>query len=318
MEREIAKKFKQVKNLIGRTPLALITYTFCGEKRVCYAKLEWYNLTGSIKDRVAYQMLYDAYQVGAISPSTTVHEITSGNMGISLAGMCNLLGNKCKIIMPKTMSQERQKLITQYGAELVLVDDFTQGFKLCEELEKQGKFFAHQFDNKSNFKAHFLTTGKEIFAQLKSKPLNNFVAGVGTSGTLMGAGQFLKQKTNCNVVGIEPETARILSGIKPYNHHKIQGLSDQTLPSLYNGKIVDKVIPISDTDAICMSQKLCKKLSLGVGISSGANFLGCVLAGDNSATVFADDNKKYLSTDLCKQATSPLVDSIDLISVEVL
>lgn len=318
MEKQIENKFKQIKNLIGNTPLVQIKYSFGGKTQVCYAKLEWYNLTGSIKDRVAYQILFDAYKCGAIDNSTTIYEITSGNMGISLASICNILGNKCEIIMPKSMSDERKKLIKLYNAKLTLVDSFQDAFKLGEKLESRGCFIAHQFENQSNFKAHYSTTAKEIFEKLKTKKLNTFVAGVGTSGTLMGVGSFLKKHCNCTVVGIEPENSPVLSGKPPFSCHKIQGLADEKLPKLYDKTLVDKVIKINDSDAISMSQKLAKELSLGVGISSGANFLGCVLAGDKSATVFADDNKKYLSTELSTPVYSELVSSIKLIDIKVL
>lgn len=318
METQILKTFKNIKNLIGNTPLVEIEYTFRGKTGKVYAKLEWYNLTGSIKDRVAYQILFDAYKSHQINQSTPVYELTSGNMGISIAAMCNLLGNDCKIIMPKNMSDERKKLINLYGAELILVDDFLQGYALCDELEKQGNFLAHQFENKSNFYAHYHTTGKEIFEKLKHKRVDAFVAGVGTSGTLMGAGLFLKRHKKCQVIGIEPQNAQILSQNPPFKNHKIQGLSDQRLPKLYNSNLVNQIIQINDNDAIKMSQKLCQKLSLGVGISSGANFLGAVLSNKTCVTTFADDNKKYLSTDLSHPTHSSLVDEIELLSCKVL
>lgn len=318
MERTILNRFKQIKKLIGNTPLVQIFYKFRGKKSSMFAKLEWYNLTGSIKDRVAYQIMFDAYNQGAITQKSKVYEITSGNMGISIAGVCNLLGNECEIIMPKSMSEERKKLIKLYGAKLTLVDDFKQGFVISKQLERQGEFLAHQFENQSNFNAHYNSTAKEIFKKLNDKKINSFVAGVGTSGTLMGVGAYLKEHASCQVVGIEPENARILTNKCPFLPHKIQGLSDQKLPELYNENLVDQVIQIRDNDAIKMAQKLCQKFSLGVGISSGANFLGCVLKGDKSVTTFADDNKKYLSTDLTNLVSSQLVDEIELIDIKVL
>lgn len=316
MDKVIENRFKNIKKLVGNTPLVKITYKFKGNTCSMLAKLEWYNLTGSIKDRVAYQILYDAYKKGIVNSSTKIYEVTSGNMGISISAICNLLGNECEIIMPKQMSEERKSLIKLYGSKLTLVDDFKQGFSLSEKLEKEGRFFAHQFENISNFKAHYHNTGKEIFD--KTKSVKKFVAGVGTSGTLMGVGKFLKDRLGAKIVGIEPSNARILTQKCPFKSHKIQGLSDQKIPELYNPKLVDQVIQINDDDAIAMAQKLCQEFSLGVGISSGANFLGCVLAGDKSATVFADDNKKYLSTDLVKPVKSRLVDEISLLDIKVL
>ena len=220
--------------------------------------------------------------------------------------------------MPKNMSEERKKLISLYGAKLNLVDSFQDGFKLCKKLEKQGEFVAHQFENESNFFAHYSTTAKEIFAKLKNRKLDAFVAGVGTGGTLSGVGTFLKEHKKAKVVGIEPQNAQILSQNPPYQKHKLQGLSDEILPKLYDKKLVDGIIQISDDDAIAMSQKLAKELSLGVGISSGANFLGCVLFGGTCATTFADSNKKYLSTDLSKPITTKLVQDIHLLSLKTL
>ena len=318
MKKEIKQKFESIKGLIGNTPLVEIKYSFKGKIGKVFAKLEWYNLTGSIKDRVAYQILFDAYKFGHINSDSTVYEITSGNMGISLSAICNLLGNKCEILMPKNMSEERKKIITLYGAKLNLVENFDEGFKLCKKLEKQGKFIAHQFENESNFFAHYSTTGKEIYDKLKTRKLNAFVAGVGTSGTLSGVGTFLKEHKKLKVVGIEPQNAQILSKNPPYSKHKLQGLSDEILPKLYDEKLIDYIIQINDDDAIAMSQKLAKELSLGAGISSGANFLGCVLFGGNCATTFADSNKKYLSTDLSHPITTKLVDDIKLLSIKSL
>ena len=318
MEKEILEKFLAIKKLIGKTPLVEITYSYLGCKQKAYAKLEWYNLTGSIKDRVAYQMLFDAFRKGVLNKNKTVVEVTSGNMGISLASLCNLLGIKCEIVMPETMSEERKKLIKLYGAKLTEVKDFLAGFDYANNLDKEKYFVTNQFENKSNYYAHYTTTGKEIFEKLKHKKVYGFVAGVGTSGTLTGAGKFLKRWKNCKVIGIEPKMAKILSGKKPFGKHKIQGLSDQKLPKLYENHLVDEIIAISDNDALLMSQKLCKKLSLGVGISSGANFLGCVLSKKPCATVFADDNKKYLSTDLTSKASGSIASKVKLIGVRVL
>lgn len=318
MDKQIKQKFKNLKKIIGNTPLIEITYLFRQKSQKVYAKLEWFSLTGSIKDRVAYQILYDAYKNNVINNSTPIYELTSGNMGISLAALGNMFGNKTTVIMPKDMSEERKKLIKLYGAELIEVDDFLKGFELCEKLSNEGKFLAHQFENNSNFKAHYQTTGKEIYKKLKFKKLDAFVAGVGTSGTLMGVGKFLKYCKQIKIVGIEPKNAKILSGKKPFAKHKLQGLADEILPKLYDKNLIDDIVQISDEDAISMAQKLSKKLGLGVGISSGANFLGCALYGKNCVTTFADDNKKYLSTDLCDNIITPLVSQIRILNIKVL
>lgn len=306
-----------LKKLTSNSPMLQITYKFKNKTRNVFAKCEWFSLTGSIKDRVACNIFCNTMANGALKAGDKVVEVSSGNMGISLAAIGNLLGLKVTILMPKTMSLERQHLIKLYGAKLVLTQDFEQAFELCKKYVKRGYFCSNQFANKSNFDAHFGITAKEIYNKTKFKNVAAFVAGVGTSGTLSGTGKFLKAK-GYKIVGIEPKNARILSQKPPYKHHKLQGLSDQKTPELFDKNITDQVLQITDNDAIAMTQKLCKELSLGVGISSGANFLGCVLTGQNCATVFADDNKKYLSTTLTKPAKSKLVDKITLTKIEVL
>ncbi len=318
LTKELRKKFKTIKSLVTNTPIVEINYSFNGSKHKVYAKCEWYSLTGSIKDKVAYQIFFDAYTNEQLHTGDKIVEVSSGNMGISICAVANLLGNPVTIIMPKNMSSERKSLIRQLGATLVETDDFKSAFDLCEEYKKNGYFCTEQFANTSNIKAHALFTAHEIIKQLKNKNIYSFVAGVGTSGTLVGVGKSLKKSIGTKIVAIEPSRARILSNIPPFCHHKIQGISDEIVPSLYDDNIIDEIIPISDRDAIAMSQKLCTELSLPVGISSGANFLGCVLSEKNAVTTFADDNKKYLSTDLSKPIHTELVDSIELINFKLL
>src|SRR5574344_1078147 len=308
---------ENIKNLSINTPLIQIDCKYMGKKHKIFAKCEWFSLTGSIKDKVAYQIFFDAYKMGKLKQNDKVIEVSSGNMGISIVAMGNLFHNPVTIIMPKNMSEERKKLIKMYGGNLIEIDDFKNAFVLCNEYIKNGYFCTKQFENESNYKAHYNLTAKEIFFILKNKNVKVFVAGVGTSGTLTGIGKFLKNKMNIKVFAIEPQNSQILSGGKP-NHHKLQGLSDEIVPKLFDKKIVDKFLPISDNDAIAMSQKLAKVLSLGVGISSGANFLGAVLSRKNAVTIFPDDNKKYISTDLSKDINTNLVDSIELLNLKVL
>lgn len=311
-------EFKEIKKLVSGTPLVEIDCLFRGQKHKVFAKCEWYSLTGSIKDKVAYQIFKDAYETGKLKPHQKVVEVSSGNMGISISAIANLTQNPTTILMPKTMSEERKKLIRQFGATLVETENFPEAFALCKQYEKDGYFCPSQFENESNKKAHRNITAKEIFEKLKGKKVDAFVAGVGTSGTLCGIGAFLKEKMNLSVCAIEPQNARILSGKKPYLHHKLQGLSDEIVPKLYDKTIVNKIVQITDDDAIAMSQKLCKELSIGVGISSGANFLGAILSGKNCVTVLPDDNKKYLSTDLSIPTKTKLVDEIELIKIKYL
>lgn len=309
---------ENLKKAVTNSVIVDIEYKYNNKINHVFAECGWFSLTGSIKDRVAYQIFVDAIKENKINKNTKVVEVSSGNMGISVCAIANLLGLKTTIIMPKSMSEERKKLIKLYGANLILVNNFKDAFKLCTKYEKDGYFCPHQFENASNVSSHYNITGKALYKQLKKKKITHFVSGVGTSGTLSGAGKFLKEKLKLKVVAIEPKNAPILTKSAPLKPHKIQGLADEIVPKIYNKKIVDKIIQINDLDAIAMSQKLCKKLSLGVGISGGANFLGCILLNENAATVFADCNKKYLSTNLTQNVHSELVDKIQLLSISFL
>lgn len=315
---DFGKKFEQLRKLVGNTPLIKINYKYKGENKHAYIKAEWYNLSGSIKDRVAYYILKNAYETGLIDEKTPICEVTSGNMGISFAAISRYLGNPITICIPKFMSEERFKLLRLYGANLELTDDFESAFKKAEEYKKQGYFLTYQFENEYNMIAHYETTAPEIEAKINEFPC--FIAGVGTAGTLHGCGKYFKDKHNSKMFALEPLQSSILTLGKSLGPHKIQGLSDEIIPGLYPKNLVDGIIRVDDNDAIGMAQKLCKELSLGVGISGGANFLGCVLSGCNGAiSVFADDNKKYLSTALADNSIhSQLVDEIELIGFEVL
>lgn len=312
------KAFKSIKKMITNTPIIEIKCKFNDKIQKIFVKCEWFSLTGSIKDKVAYQIYFDAYKNGLLKKGDEVVEVSSGNMGISICAMGNLLGNPVTIIMPKNVSEERKKLIKLYGAKYIETEDFKEAFKQAQIYVKNGCFCTNQFENKSNIKIQKNVTAKEIYEKIKDEDVQCFVSGVGTGGTLCGIGSFLKQKKGLKIVAIEPAHARILSDVKPFGHHKIQGISDEIVPKLYDPNLVSQIIPIADDDAIAMSQKLCRFLSLGVGISSGANFLGAILTGKNAVTVFADDNKKYLSTDLTKSVTSSLVDEIELLDFKVL
>jgi len=312
------KTFEYIKKLITNTPLVDITYKFNNKLRHVYAKCEWYSLTGSIKDKTAYQILHDAYSSGKLKKGDPIIEVSSGNMGISITALGNILGNPVTILMPKSMSEERKKLLRLYGATLVETEDFHEAFNKCAEYEQKGYFCPHQFENISNRIAHSEITAREIISQAQNKDIEFFVSGLGTSGTFSGVGSVLKHERSVQVIAIEPENAQIISGKRPYGKHKLQGFSDEILPKLYDNNICDKVIQITDNDAIAMSRKLCRNLSLGVGISSGANFLGCVLSGNNAVTIFPDDNKKYLSTDLSKDITTELVNKIEIIGFNII
>ena len=309
-------KLNEVKRLIGNTPLIEVSYSYKGKVKTVLAKLEWYNLSGSIKDRPAYEIIKTAYEKGELKEGQTICETTSGNMGISISAIARLINNPVVICMPKFMSEERKELLKLYGAKLELTENFIEAFKKAEEYKKNGAYLTYQFENDNNPKAHFNGTAKEIFSKLKDIPY--FVSGVGTGGTLMGIGSFLKSKLGTKIVALDPKEASLLTFGRSMGKHKIQGLSDEIIPKIYDRNLVDSIIQISSDDAVCMAQKLCKELGLGVGISSGANFLACVLTGDRVVTVFADDNKKYLSTDLSGNLKSDLVDEIKLIGYKVL
>lgn len=311
-------KFFEIEKLVGHTPMICITYQYKGHLRKAYFKLEWYNLTGSTKDRVSLYILKQAYLSGTLKPNQPIVETTSGNMGISFSAIGKYLGHKVVIFMPKNMSIERQELIKLYGAELHLCDSFDDCFKEAYNYSKtHNAFLTSQFDNPNNTLSHYQTTAVEILEKIKNPTC--FLAGVGTSGTLMGVGKYLKEKCDSKIIAIEPKSSMLLTHGISLGHHKLQGLADDIIPSIYNRDIVDDIISVTDNDAIAMARKLSSELGLGVGISSGANFIGAVLSNiDNAISIFTDDNKKYISTDLAKDIHTPLVDNIELISYTVL
>ncbi len=307
-----------VKKLVGNTPLIKINFEYNNKQFSNYFKAEWYNLTGSIKDRVALSIFENGYKNGTLRKGQEVVEVTSGNMGISLTAIGKYLGHTITIFMPKFMSIERKQILKLYGANLIETENFEEAFEKSEKFAKENNaFLAHQFENKDNFLAHYTTTAKEILDQAET--INGFIAGVGTSGTLSGIGKKLKEKLDVIIFALEPKSSLILSTGKSQGKHKLQGLSDEIIPKLYNKNLIDEIISVSDEDAIAMAQKLSGELGLGVGISSGANFIGSVLTNlNNIVSVFPDDNKKYLSTDLAIPISTPLVDSIRLINYEII
>jgi cysteine synthase A len=319
---ESVARFKNLKHMIGNTPMLAIDFTFRGKRRVIYAKAENVNLTGSIKDRMAFHILKKAYERGEIRPGDTIVEATSGNTGISFAAIGRALGHPVVIFMPDWMSQERVALIRSLGAKIVPVSREQGGFlgsiRLTEEFacRETNVFLPSQFSNCANVEAHERTTGPEIWWQLSFNSMrpDAFVAGVGTGGTIMGAGRFLKrQQASIRLHPVEPAESPTLSTGRKVGQHRIQGISDEFIPSIVELDHLDEVKAVHDGDAILMAQKLASRLGLAVGISSGANFLGALMVqnelGDDSVvtTVFPDDNKKYLSTDLLRD--EPVRDS---------
>jgi len=262
---------------------------------------------------MALHVLRKAYEDGRIQPGHGIAEATSGNTGISFSAIGRALGHPVTIFMPDWMSEERKSLIRSFGATIVPVTQEEGGFvgsiaKADEMAEREGNvFLPHQFSNMANCEAHEQSTGPEIWYQLKARELrpNAFIAGVGTGGTVMGAGQFLRSKDpSIRVHPLEPKESPTLSTGCKVGKHRIQGISDEFIPDILDLSSLDSVIQVSDGDSILMARALAAQLGLGVGISSGANFLGALLVQEELgpdavvATVFPDDNKKYLSTDL--------------------
>lgn len=315
MDDRIKQRFDEISGMISGTPLLEIRFLYRGEERRIFAKAEAYNLTGSIKDRVAYHILKKAYKTGTIHPGDTIAEATSGNTGISFSALGSYLGHPVAIYMPDWMSRERINLMKSYGAEVRLVSKEEGGFlgsiRMTEELYQQGGvFLPRQFSNEDNVEAHYLTTGEEIARQLEALGLiaDGIVAGVGTGGTVMGIGRRLRQeKPSCKIYPLEPLNSPTLSTGYKVGKHRIQGISDEFVPSILKLDETDGVVSVDDTDSILMAKMLARELGVGVGISSGANFIGCVMEqeklGKNAVltTVFADDNKKYLSTDYSEE-----------------
>jgi cysteine synthase A len=306
---------QELKSLIGNTPLLAIHLKYKGEERVIHAKAESLNMTGSIKDRMAFHILSSGYEKGTLLPGMPIYEATSGNTGISVAALGRAMGHEVNIFMPDWMSMERINLIKSLGAKITLVSKEQGGFLGSIEMAKQaasktGGFVSSQFSNEDNAAAHYLTTGPEIWWQLKVNDMtpDAFIAGVGSGGTVMGVGKFLKeQMAGIKVYPLEPANSPTLSTGYKVGKHRIQGISDEFIPSIVHLQDLDEVIAVDDGDAIIMAQLLATQLGLAVGISSGANFIGALKVQNQLGkekvvtTVFSDSNKKYLSTDLLKE-----------------
>ncbi|MDY2558047.1 MAG: cysteine synthase A [Candidatus Faecousia sp.] len=297
--------------LIGRTPLLELTHIEQEEKLEAkiLAKLEYFNPAGSVKDRIAKSIIDDAERSGALKPGATLIEPTSGNTGIGLASVAAARGYKLIIVMPDTMSVERRQLIKAYGAELVLSEG-AKGMKgaiaKANELAAQipGSFIPGQFVNPANPKAHFETTGPEIYQDTDGQ-VDIFVAGVGTGGTITGTGEYLKsKKPDVKVVAVEPATSPVLSqGVA--GPHKIQGIGAGFVPDVLNTKVYDEIITVTNEDAFATGRTVGKKEGVLVGISSGAAVWAAIqLAkrpenkGKNIVVLLPDTGDRYLSTPL--------------------
>ncbi len=321
-----------LRGLVGRTPMLAIRCKVDAHELTVYVKHEVTNFTGSIKDRMALHILSDAYTTGAIRPGHVIAEATSGNTGISFAAIGRALGHPVRIYMPDWMSRERVLVIQSLGAQVIPISAEEGGFRgsiaaADAYAEKQGNvFLPHQFESSSNVQAHYRTTGPEILAQMRSLGVEPraFVAGVGTGGTVMGVGRYLREQlSEVQIHPLEPANSPTLRTGCRVGKHRIQGISDEFIPPIVKLASLDAIVDVWDGDAILMAQKLASQLGLGVGISSGANFIGALKVaqelGSNApvATVFADSNKKYLSTDLVSdeptgpEFLSPKVELLD-------
>ncbi len=300
---------KHLTDLIGNTPLLELANYGAALKLHCtiLAKLEYFNPAGSAKDRIAFAMIEDAEQRGLLQPGCTIIEPTSGNTGIGLASVAAAKGYKVILTMPDTMSIERRNLLRAYGAQLVLTPG-AQGMKGAIEKAKElagemsGAFIPSQFDNPANPAIHYRTTGPEIWRDTDGN-VDAYVAGVGTGGTLSGAGKYLKEHNpQIKIFAVEPDTSPILNGGKP-GPHKIQGIGANFVPANYNAAIVDEVMDISAEDAYATCRLLAKHEGLLVGISAGAAaFAATKLAqraefvGKTLVVLLPDTGERYLTT----------------------
>ena len=315
LDETVLRRIRGLKCLVGNTPLLALDFEYRGEKRVLYAKAEHLNMTGSIKDRMALHIIRRGYERGFLHGGDRIVEATSGNTGIAVAGVGRAMGHPVTIFMPDWMSRERIDLIRSLGVEIRLVKREEGGFlgsiRMAEELAEstENTFLPRQFSNEDNIEAHYETTGPEIWWQLRFHGLrpDAFVAGVGTGGTIMGAGRYLREhQPHLGVHPLEPANSPTLSTGHRVGQHRIQGISDEFVPPIVDLAALDEVVAADDGDSILMAQKLASRLGLGVGISSGANFLGALKIQNELGseavvvTVFPDDNKKYLSTDLLR------------------
>ncbi len=294
------KTTESVLELIGNTPLIKL-----GSEEI-YAKAEFLNPGGSIKDRVALAMINAAERDGILKPGSVIIEPTSGNTGIGVALVGRLKGYKVIIVMPENMSEERKKLIRSLGAELILTpaaQSLAGAVTKVEELaaEDEKAFVPQQFQNPENPKIHYENTARELWKQMEGK-VDCFVAGVGSGGTLQGVGKFLKeQDRNIKVVAVEPKNVSALLGHEP-GLHQIQGIGDGFIPDVLDVSLVDEVVEVSDQQAIETTRMLGRDFGLMTGISSGANIWACLKLAKEAdsmiATILPDRSERYFSTSL--------------------
>ena len=298
------KIYSNITETIGKTPLVKLNKIAQNDSVNIIAKLEFFNPTSSIKDRIALNMIEDAEKRGKLKPGGTIIEPTSGNTGLGLAMIAASRGYKLIITMPETMSVERQKLIKQLGAKIVLTEGpkgMNGAIKKAEEIASDtGAFMPQQFNNPSNPDIHCKTTGPEIWNDTDGK-IDIFIAGIGTGGTITGVGKYLKEKNpDIKIIGVEPRTSAVLSGEAP-GKHGIQGIGAGFKPDVLDTDLLDKIIKVADSDAIKTSKKLATSEGILCGISGGAAVFAAMKMAEresdkNIVVIIPDTGERYLST----------------------
>ncbi|MFH0935637.1 MAG: cysteine synthase A [Candidatus Omnitrophota bacterium] len=302
---------KDITELIGNTPLVMLSKINKGNPATVVGKLEYFNPAGSVKDRIGLSMIEQAEKEGKITKDTTIVEPTSGNTGIGLAFVCAVKGYKLILTMPETMSLERRKLLTAFGAEIILTpgtEGMSGAIKKAEELVQKGKgyFMPQQFKNEANPEIHRRATAREIWDDTDGK-VDILVAGVGTGGTITGISEAIKKKKpSFRSIAVEPKDSPVLSGGKP-GAHKIQGIGAGFIPEVLNKGIIDEVIQVSNDDAIATARRLVREEGLLAGISSGAAVFAALQAASRQenkgkliVVILPDTGERYLSTELFK------------------